>query len=167
MPAQFAFFAYCDNRLTLYQDGNLFFNDTGAKAVSASPVFFPCKVTTIAVLCKNNDLIGSFAAKSYNTISDRLVTDDSWLVYNSTQFLTDNWYQSSYDDSSWRPATTFSYPPNNTWLMRALPELAVNDTYQTICQNPLDATICNTQYTNVYYRLKISKNIMNIGLVFT
>ena len=154
---QFAFFPYCNDILTLYVDGREII-----RAVAHGrnqPNFIQCSVSVIAGLCLNLGGYGTFAAKSYNSISNRLVTDDTWLVYNSSLPLTDNWYLETYDDSSWRtPATFFQYSIKvPQWLSAyAFPDLAVNDTYWFINQIPLDNVAGNAVNMSVYYRLKLN-----------
>ena len=122
-------------------------------------IFLPCSLSVIAVLCININKSGTFIAKSYNSISDKLVTDDTWLVYNSSQDLTDNWYSIAYNDRSWSPAYTF-FPYTltySTWASDcAIPELSVNDTFWFANQNPVDSTDGNTVNMKVYYRYKIT-----------
>ena len=127
-------------------------------------IFVPCSVSVIAVLCYNDILRGTFAAKSYNSISNRLVTDDTWLVYNSSQPLTDNWYISKYDDSSWRiPYTIFPYLTLfSTWReCCALPEFVINDTFWLIQQSPYNLLDGNDEHTYVYYRYKIESKFVH------
>ena len=126
------------------------------------PVFISCTVSAIAVLCYNDIFSGTFAAKSYNSISNRLVTDNTWLVYNSSQPLFDNWYISTYDDSSWRiPYTIFPYltifPDWHECC--ALPEFYINDTFWLIQQSPYNLVYGNDEHTYIYYRYKIESKL--------
>ena len=153
---QFAFFPYCNDILTLYVDGRVIFS--AVVHGHDQPTFIQCSVSVIAVLCLNRGGYGTFAAKSYNSISNRLVSDDNWLVFNSSLPLIDNWYLETYDDSSWNsPNTFFPYSLHlDNWSTYALSELAVNDTYWFINQVPIDNALGNTINMSVYYRLKLN-----------
>ena len=152
---------YCDDNLTLYADGNLLVNST--KTGDQKPIFLACSLSTLAVLCYNAYYAGGFAAKSYNSLTNRLVTNDSWLVtgaYSDRSYVpASNWYSIDYDDSSWDTAVPFDYNTADAYWQTytKIPELKVNDTFWFIVQkNPV---AIGNNIGNVFYRMKISKYI--------
>ena len=154
-PPSFAFLPHCDDWLTLFIDDKLIVNSLG---YGQDRVFFvSCNVSVISVLCYNNAVWGAFGAKSYNSLSDQYVSDDTWLVYSSPQPLTDKWYESTYNDSSWK-TVSLDYPYTTLyvdWRYFCLPETLINDTYWFMTQKPFNIQWGNNEYTNVYYRFKV------------
>ncbi len=159
---------FCDYPLLeLYADGTKICDIINVQFVNIA--YVSCSASVIAALCKNGGGSGGFAAIGYNSLINPLVSDDTWLVYNtslSTPLLID-WYQPNYNDSGWLPAV--KYYAQNAQVSLYTSYLKVNEfnvTYWLITQNPPDPTYGNTAGF-FYYRKVIGMYLYTNIIIYS
>jgi hypothetical protein len=159
----FAFIPFCDEQLSVYVDGRLVSSQLQKVGSSDNyPIFLYCNLTTIAVLCGNINLRGLFIGYSYNSVSQRLVTDGTWTTAINITLTTDNWFSPNFDDSAWPLATAGLMTPWNYSGFHNTPsqiQAADPSTFFIVNQNPPDYVYGNSPHTDVTYRQEWGQQI--------